>query len=228
MVGSEDLNRGRAPGSAGENKERAIESKDVAGKDPAGSEDVKAVADGKPEALRGEAAPVRSEQSLGKTMAAAREQRGLSQNDASREARIPAYYVRMIESDDYGLVSDQLYLLPFLRKYAIFLGLDPEEVAGRFVREVQRADTCAARMSEPIPMAEKKPSPWRQIVSTVIVVAALGAIGLFSYAYFRRSDHQRPPEASPAASPVSSPAAAAPANMPAAPSAPPIAVPPVH
>ena len=46
----------------------------------------------------------------------------------------------MIERSDYGLISDQLYLMPFLRRYAAFLDLDGEEVAMRFVREVQRAE----------------------------------------------------------------------------------------
>ena len=91
---------------------------------------------------------------LGKILANAREQRGASQSDASLKAGVPAYYLRMIENDDFSAIADQLYLLPFLRRYAIFLELDPEEVAGRFIRDVQRSDMNATRMSEPMAMIE--------------------------------------------------------------------------
>jgi cytoskeleton protein RodZ len=85
---------------------------------------------------------VKSEQekSLGESLVAARELRGLSRTAVEKETRIPHDYIRMLESDDYAMISDQLYLLPFLRRYAGFLGLDREETGMRFVREVQRAE----------------------------------------------------------------------------------------
>jgi cytoskeletal protein RodZ len=50
----------------------------------------------------------------------------------------------MLEDDDYRRICDRLYLLPFLRKYATFLEIDPEETAMRLLREVQRADDSAS------------------------------------------------------------------------------------
>jgi cytoskeleton protein RodZ len=152
-------------------------------------EEPKPLAEVKPEEGRSEAAPLGiregGEPPIGKLMAAAREKRSLSQADLSREARIPAYYVRMIESDDYALIADQLYLLPFLRRYAAFVGLDPEDVASRFIREVQRADSSAARMSDPIPMVEKRRRSWRGVVFSALIGAALAAIGSIAYHHFR-------------------------------------------
>src|SRR5271154_5538342 len=63
-------------------------------------------------------ATAEGEPSLGKTLAAAREGRGLSLADIVTETRIPAHYIEMIERSDYGLISDSLYLMPFLRRYA--------------------------------------------------------------------------------------------------------------
>src|SRR5579864_1273576 len=77
---------------------------------------------------------------LGQTMVKSREARGLKQDAAAADSKIPLMYLRMIEADDYGLIADQLYLLPFLRRYADYLGLDGEEIGMRFVRDVQRAD----------------------------------------------------------------------------------------
>ena len=86
------------------------------------------------------------EKSLGESLVAARELRGLSRTAVEQETRIPHDYIRMLESNDYAMISDQLYLLPFLRRYAGFLELDQEETSMRFVREVQRA--------------ENNPPPW--------------------------------------------------------------------
>ena len=77
------------------------------------------------------------DQSLGAFLIAAREGRGLTADDVARETRLPPHYLRMMETNDYSEISDQLYLVPFLRRYASFLYLDQDDVAMRFVREVQ-------------------------------------------------------------------------------------------
>src|SRR2546429_7814098 len=81
--------------------------------------------------------PERSDSNLGVLLTAARERHRLTQSEAAQKASIPAHYVRMLEANDYGLISDQLYLLPFLRKYAGFLDLDADVLGMRFVNEVQ-------------------------------------------------------------------------------------------
>lgn len=177
------------------------------------------------------AAPERPapEPSLGKVFAAAREKRGFSQSVVSKDAHIPPYYVRMIESNDYTLISDQLYLLPFLRRYATFLGLDPEEVASRFIREVQRADVSAARMSQPIHMPDpSRRKSWRRVAAIVVAVIAALVIADLGYRYVfqpRKSGLPGSPAApsataSPASAPVAAPAIPAVPVAPAASSTP--------
>jgi len=82
------------------------------------------------------------ESSLGMYLIANRERRGVKREEAAHDTRIPANYLHMMESNDYSMISDQLYLLPFLRRYAEYLELDSEEVAIRFVREVQRTENA--------------------------------------------------------------------------------------
>src|SRR5580700_3933596 len=139
---------------------------------------VETVAETKPETppekppLEVAAAPVipsvlSNDHSLGKIMAMAREARGFTREQAAKASNIPGYYLTMIETDDYSSIADQLYLLPFLRRYAVFVALEPEEVASRFIRDVQRADMNPGRAPEPIAMFEpRKPFPWR-IVMTI-------------------------------------------------------------
>jgi cytoskeletal protein RodZ len=125
-----------------------------------------------------------SDHSLGAIMTLAREARGFSRDQAAKASNIPAYYLTMIETDDYSSIADQLYLLPFLRRYAVFVALEPEEVASRFIRDVQRADMNPGRAPEPIAMFEpRRPFPWRIVMTTAWVVLVVAG-GWFGYRYY--------------------------------------------
>ena len=124
--------------------------------------------------VAGDPKPKRESETLGRFLASTREGRGVSVDDTVKETRIPDHYIRMIESNDYSLISDQLYVLPFLRRYATFLKLDPEEMAMRFVREVQRADsTPSPRSLEPFAMDRPKNRNWSRVA---VVAGLLGII----------------------------------------------------
>jgi len=125
-----------------------------------------------------------NDHSLGAIMTMAREARGFTRDQAAKASNIPVYYLTMIETDDYSSIADQLYLLPFLRRYAVFVTLEPEEVASRFIRDVQRADMNPGRVSEPIAMFEpRKPLPWRAII-TIAAAIAVVAGGWYGYRYY--------------------------------------------
>ncbi|MGH7913981.1 MAG: helix-turn-helix domain-containing protein [Candidatus Binataceae bacterium] len=156
-----------------------------------------------------------SEPSLGKTLEATRERRGVSRADVALETRIPAHYLEMIESSDYGLISDQLYLMPFLRRYAAFLNLDGEEIAMRFVREVQRAENAAGpRMSEPLALHDRNRTPWGRVAMVIIVLSAIVVLYIIASEHHRGEFglHQSPP-ATPTAPSATIPPAAAIAPM---------------
>ena len=173
--------------------------------------------------------------SLGQFLAEARKRRGVTPEDVTRDAKIPLHYVRMIESDDYNAISDQLYVVPFLRRYATFLGLDAEDVASRFVRDVQKAENAPVRMPDPIPMVEHNgEGRWGYaaagavvaIASVVVVVFALWKLGVMRRILPGAAPSIAAPESSPAAAPsVGSVAAdtAAPASDTAAPASEPSA-----
>jgi cytoskeleton protein RodZ len=167
--------------------------------------------------------------SLGKIMAIARAARGFSREQAAKASNIPGYYLTMIETDDYSSIADQLYLLPFLRRYATFVGLEQEEVASRFIREVQHADMNPVRASEPMAMlADRKGFPWG-IVLIAGAAIALIAIAWFGYRNFAARKAPMANSEAPVAAEQAVPEAAdtAPSNAEPAPMAvPPAAVPP--
>lgn len=158
------------------------------------------------------------EPTLGRILSAARETRGVSVADALERTRIPAHYLRMLESGNYSSISDEIYLLPFLRRYAEFLALDIDDVTMRFVREVQRAETNPIRTSELRPLASSgaraKSNSWVRGLK----VAAMVLLGAMGFAVFRYFYH--PPR------PVTVPVTSIPHSPPPATLAPPAAAPP--
>ena len=129
-----------------------------------------------------------SDQSLGAFLIAARERRGLAAEDVVRETRLPSHYLRMMESNDYSRISDQLYLVPFLRRYASFLELDQEDVAMRFVREVQRSDSIPpARLDQPLVAEPRRARGW---TGAIVVI---GFLTMAAGVYLYESDRHRKP-----------------------------------
>ena len=174
--------------------------------------------------ISGTSGGVRSEVTLGKLLTEARKNGGFTSEQVAAETHIPPHYIKAIENDDYAMISDQLYLLPFLRRYAAFIGLDPEDVASRFVREVQKAESSAAKPSEPIPMFtnERKPARGRYGFAMVVLFLLAGLAALLVWKrqalmqhvlhLSKRTPFSMEPAASPSPAAQASESAAAPAN----------------
>jgi len=70
-----------------------------------------------------------------------REEKGISLKDVEAETRVPAHYLQMLEGEgDTRLLADILYLVPFLRTYSMFLGLDPAATVPQFLTAVQKGE----------------------------------------------------------------------------------------
>jgi cytoskeletal protein RodZ len=110
----------------------------------------------------------------------------------------------MIETDSYDMISDRLYLVPFLRRYATFLGLDAEEIASRFVSNVQHAEANVVRISQEITMVAKKPGSGGRIAFAVLIVAVVVLLADFAWRRYEEHEAQVP-------APIASPAATTPA-----------------
>jgi cytoskeletal protein RodZ len=138
------------------------------------------------------------EQSLSELLASARERRRLSAAEAAAQARVPAHYVKMLEAGDYSRISDQLYLLPFLRKYASFLALDADDVAMRFVRDTQTAENYPVKIPEPAQASPTTRRSWLTSVAVaLIVLLALYLAGVGRHRAADRDSSETPAPAKP-------------------------------
>ena len=84
----------------------------------------------------------------------AREAKGVSLRETEAATRIPVYYLQLLEGKgDTRLLSDALYLVPFLRTYALFLGLDPAETTAQFVQVFSNKDDTVSDLGRhPLPL----------------------------------------------------------------------------
>ncbi|MSQ47614.1 MAG: helix-turn-helix domain-containing protein [Deltaproteobacteria bacterium] len=76
-----------------------------------------------------------------------RENKKLTLEDVEAATRIPRSYLLVLEGEA-GLMSDHVYLMPFLRTYAKFLGLDITAVVSQFILELHEADSRSMPSSE--------------------------------------------------------------------------------
>src|SRR4026209_807285 len=73
--------------------------------------------------------------SLPERLYAARERKGVDLYRAERDTKIRARYLGALERGDYKELPGAVYTKGFLRNYALYLGLDPEEVLLQWRRE---------------------------------------------------------------------------------------------
>jgi len=151
-----------------------------------------------------------AEPSLGQLITETRERKGLTRDQVANEAHLPPHYVKMIETDSYDMISDRLYLVPFLRRYASFLGLDAEEIASRFVTNVQHAEANVVRISREITMVAKKPGVGRRIAFAVMLGAVVILLADLTWRKFAEREAPLPVPVSAPAAPPAEPKAQAP------------------
>jgi len=97
-----------------------------------------------------------------------REEKQLSLKDVEVSTRVPVHYLQILEGEgDARLLAETLYLIPFLRTYSVFLGLDPAVTITQFIDELQKGE-AAERLTRP------QPGPSRsQVFMALLIVVAL-------------------------------------------------------
>jgi cytoskeletal protein RodZ len=111
---------------------------------------------------------------------AARERKGVDLYRAERDTKIRARYLAALERGDWKELPGAVYTKGFLRNYALYLGLDPEDVLHQW-----RTERGEVRESEPIVVPRPIQAPRQALVfSPGVVVAALLTVGVLAFAAY--------------------------------------------
>lgn len=132
---------------------------------------------------------------LGHTLREAREALGFSLAEAEDRTRIRQKFIAAMETEDWEALPGDVPTRGFLRKYATFLELNPEEIVGAYAR---RPDASAPQTDEeqtpperpldyrPIELALAEPPPrsipWRGMLLLLLLVVVV-SVGWWIYAF---------------------------------------------
>lgn len=124
----------------------------------------------------------------------AREKKGVDLVRAERDTKIRVRYLSALEQGDYRDLPGAVYTKGFLRNYAIYLGLDPEDVLRQWRRERGEATAPEPAIVPPRPLEE--PSRPLRFSPSVVVAALLtaGVVLFFVYLSSQLLRYSRPPE----------------------------------
>ncbi len=127
-------------------------------------------------------------------LAAARERKGVDLLRAERDTKIRVRYLSALETGEYRDLPGAVYTKGFLRNYAIYLGLDPEDVLRQWRRERGEATAPEPIIVPPGPLAE--PSRPLNFSPSVVVAALLtaGVVLFFIYLSSQLLRYSRPPD----------------------------------
>ena len=117
---------------------------------------------------------------LSERLYAARERKGVDLYRAERDTKIRARYLEALERGDYKALPGAVYTKGFLRNYALYLGLEPDEVIRDW--RLERGDV---REAEPIAVPRPLESPRKGLTfSPGIIWAALLTAGVVAFAAY--------------------------------------------
>jgi cytoskeletal protein RodZ len=119
--------------------------------------------------------------SLPERLYAARERKGVDLYRAERDTKIRARYLGALERGDYKELPGAVYTKGFLRNYALYLGLDPEEVLDHWRRERGEARDATPVIAVPRPITA--PRQGLTFSPSILVVALLTVFVLAFVAY---------------------------------------------
>ena len=116
---------------------------------------------------------------LPERLLAARERKGVDLYRAERDTKIRARYLAALERGDYRELPGAVYTKGFLRNYALYLGLDPEDILLQWRRERGDVREAPAVLDIPRPIAAPRQG---LTFSPSLIVFALLAMGVLVFA----------------------------------------------
>jgi cytoskeleton protein RodZ len=99
---------------------------------------------------------------IGNTLAEARTRRGVDLDEVHAATGIRPRYLRAIEEEDWNALPEEFYARAFVRKYAQFLGVDPDPLVDEFRRQRGTSGSAGAPTSPFAPTGSRRADALRR------------------------------------------------------------------
>jgi cytoskeleton protein RodZ len=127
---------------------------------------------------------------IGDTLSEARTRRRVDLEEVQAATGIRPRYLEAIEQEDWDALPEEFYARSFIRKYAVFLGVDPEPLVDEYKRQ-QRGEArggaptspfarTRSRKAEALRRRRKRQSVYAWLGAVVLLAAIVVAIVLVS------------------------------------------------
>ncbi len=131
-------------------------------------------------------------ESVGQKLREARELHNFSLEQVARDTHISKQYLEALETEQFSTIPGETYIIGFLRNYAEYLSLNPEEIISLY-KNIQIQE-------QPLPMTELleptgSKAPTRILILLVVVLALLGGGGYLLYRYVIAPPRRARPQA---------------------------------
>lgn len=125
-------------------------------------------------------------ESLGERLKTARERKGCTFDQISRDTNIARRYLEALESEDFGQFPGEPYLLGFLRNYGDYLGLETQELISMYrTLKIQEQPVPVEQL-----LKDQRSSPSLALVGAVGAIAVV-LIGLVIFLVAGRASGKR-------------------------------------
>lgn len=162
--------------------------------------------------------------SFGEWLRRQREMREISLRDIADRTKISLRYLEAMEADRFDLLPAPIFAKGFLREYARYVGLSPDEVVNHYLAVHQPEELDQPGDATLIAMERKRRKKGRSWTWGLFLLLAgallLGLVALASWLVDRNEPAADPPPQVVAPQPVQQPVAAPPPVAPEAPKAP--------
>ena len=119
-------------------------------------------------------------ESVGQKLRESREQHNFSVEQVARDTHISKQYLEALEEENFTTIPGETYIIGFLRNYAEYLSLNPEEIVTLYKNiQIQEQPLPMTELLEPV---GPKAFP-RILVLVVVILAVLGVGGYLLYRY---------------------------------------------
>ena len=123
-------------------------------------------------------------ESLGEKLKSARNEKGLTIDQISRETNISIRFLEALEAENFSVFPGEPYIIGFLRNYSIFLDLDDQKIIALYrALRIQEQPVPVEQLLKPPP---KIPSFLLPALIIIILIGAAGW-GVYSLIKYRQS-----------------------------------------